>query len=206
MLDRSTLQRWQADPINFIESVLHDPETNRPFVLLASERNFLQHAFRTNDDGRLLYPEQLYGAPKKSGKTTLASLHLLTTLLLFGGAFGEAYCIANDLEQAQSRVFQAIKRIVEASPLLKREARITQDKITFPAFREATVQAITSVYASAAGSAAVVSSFDELWGYTSERSRRLFDEMIPPPTRKIACRLTTTYAGFQDESVRSQRF
>jgi hypothetical protein len=24
--------------------------------------------------------------------------------------------------------------------------------------------------------------------------------MIPPPTRKIACRLTTTYAGFEGES------
>jgi hypothetical protein len=32
-------------------------------------------------------------------------------------------------------------------------------------------------------------------GYASERSRRLFDEMVPPPTRKIACRLT--YAGFR---------
>jgi hypothetical protein len=42
--------------------------------------------------------------------------------------------------------------------------------------------------------------FDELWGYTSERSHRLWDEMVPPPTRKIACRLTVTYAGFEGES------
>jgi hypothetical protein len=47
----------------------------------------------------------------------------------------------------------------------------------------------------------VVSCFDELWAYTSERSRRLWDELIPPPTRKIACRLTVTYAGFEGESV-----
>jgi hypothetical protein len=31
-------------------------------------------------------------------------------------------------------------------------------------------------------------------------SRRLWDEMVPPPTRKIACRLTTTYAGYVSES------
>jgi hypothetical protein len=37
-------------------------------------------------------------------------------------------------------------------------------------------------------------------GYTSERSHRLWDEMVPPPTRKIACRLTVTYAGFSGES------
>ena len=44
------------------------------------------------------------------------------------------------------------------------------------------------------------SCFDELWAYSSERARRLFDEMVPPPTRKIACRLTVTYAGFEGES------
>jgi hypothetical protein len=36
---------------------------------------------------------------------------------------------------------------------------------------------------------------------TTERGHRLWDEMVPPPTRKIACRLTTTYAGFEGESA-----
>ena len=35
----------------------------------------------------------------------------------------------------------------------------------------------------------------------SESARRLFDELVPPPTRKMACRLVTTYAGFSNESV-----
>jgi hypothetical protein len=43
--------------------------------------------------------------------------------------------------------------------------------------------------------------FDELWAFSSERSRRLWDEMIPPPTRQVACRLTVTYAGFEGESL-----
>jgi hypothetical protein len=47
----------------------------------------------------------------------------------------------------------------------------------------------------------VITTFDELWGYASERSRRLWDEMVPPPTRKIACRLTVSYAGFSGESL-----
>src|SRR5262249_430955 len=38
------------------------------------------------------------------------------------------------------------------------------------------------------------------WGYSSERSRRLWDEMVPVPTRKISLRLTVTYAGFEGES------
>jgi hypothetical protein len=47
----------------------------------------------------------------------------------------------------------------------------------------------------------VISSFDELWGYTSGRSRRLWDEMVPSPARKISARLVTTYAGFDGEST-----
>jgi hypothetical protein len=195
------LDRWRRDHVGFIETVLHDPETGKPFKLLDAELQFLDHAFRTGADGRLLYPEQVFAAPKKSGKTGFAALHTLTTVLLFGGQFAEAYCLANDLEQATSRVFQAITRIVEASPLLQREADITRDKITFPAFSNATISAIASDYAGAAGANPTISVFDELWGYTSERSRRLWDEMVPPPTRKIACRLTVTYAGFSGESV-----
>jgi phage terminase large subunit-like protein len=200
-LSTSALERWRADPASFIETVLYDPETNQPFKLLDSERNFLKFAFKLNAAGKLLYPEQVYSCPKKSGKTAFGGLHMLTTVLLFGGAFGEGYALANDFEQASSRVFLAVKRIVEASPLLRHEANITANKITFPNFRGATITAITSDYASAAGANPSISVFDESWAYTSERSRRLFDEMIPPPTRKIAVRLTVTYAGFEGEST-----
>jgi hypothetical protein len=93
------------------------------------------------------------------------------------------------MEQAQSRVFQAIKRIVECSPLLLREASITAGKIAFPAFAGAVITALANDYQGAAGANPTISCFDELWAYTSERSRRLFDEMVPPPTRRVACRL-----------------
>ena len=95
--------------------------------------------------------------------------------------------------------FRPRGRIVECSPYLKREAQITQNRIIFPE-TGAVITAIASDYAGAAGANPVVSSFDELWAFVSERSRRLWDEMVPPPTRKVACRLTTTYAGFSGES------
>ena len=196
-----SLTRWRADPCAFIEEVLHDPETGKPFVLLAAERQFLGHAFRTDATGRLLYPEQVYAAPKKSGKTGFAALHMLATVLLYGGRYAEGYALANDLEQAQSRVFQAMSRIVEASPLLAQGTEITKDRIVFGrVFGNASIQAIASDYAGAAGANPTISCFDELWAFTTERSRRLWDEMVPPPTRKIACRLTVTYAGFEGES------
>ena len=93
-----------------------------------------------------------------------------------------------------------IKRICEASPLLSREAVITADKIAFPALG-ATITALASDYAGAAGGNPTITCFDELWAFTSERSRRLWDEMITSPARKISSRLTVTYAGFEGESV-----
>jgi Phage Terminase len=195
----AALERWRLAPATFIEEVLHDPETGQPYRLLPAERAFLELAFETGDDDRLKFPEQLYSAPKKSGKTAFAAMHALTTALLFGGRAPEVICAANDFDQAQGRVFEAIRKIIECSPLLKSEAKVTSDRITFPAIG-ATFIAIPSDYAGAAGGNPTISVFDELWAYTSERSHRLWDELVPPPTRKIACRLTVTYAGFEGES------
>ena len=59
-LDHRALKRWRADPIAFVEEVLIDPESGKPFKLLPAERSFLKPAFTTRPDGRLLYPEQVY--------------------------------------------------------------------------------------------------------------------------------------------------
>jgi phage terminase large subunit-like protein len=200
VLEHSALERWQRSPTDFICEVLRDPETNKPFTLLPAQRRFFRHAFKFNGDGRLRYAEQIFACPKKSGKTATAAMHVLTTVLVYGGRFAEGYAVANDFEQAQGRVFQAIRNIVECSPYLKREANITANKITFP-MTGATITAIASDYSGAAGANPVISSFDELWGVVSENARRLWDEMVPVPTRKVSCRLVTTYAGFEGESV-----
>jgi phage terminase large subunit-like protein len=184
--------------VSFIETTLNDPETGRPFVLTPAERAFLSRAFELGPDGRLKRPELVFSAPKKSGKTAFAAMVAIYVVRVLGGRFAEAYCLANDKEQAQSRVYQAIGRIIEASPLLRPDAKIREDKIEFRS-TGGTITALSSDYASAAGANPSISIFDELWAYTSERSHRLWDEMVPPPTRKIACRLTVTYAGFEGE-------
>ena len=188
-----------ADPCAFIET-LTNPETREPFQLTEAERVFLKHAFTPTDTGRMRYPELMFGAPKKSGKTALAALITIFMVRVLGGRFAEGYCLANDLEQASGRVYQAISRIIEASPALLADAKITVDKITFKS-TGGTIQAISHDFASAAGANPTISVFDELWGYTSERSHRLWDEMVPPPTRRLGCRLTVTYAGFEGESA-----
>jgi Phage Terminase len=199
VLDRKTLARYRADPAAFVEECLVNPETGKPYVLLDAEREFLRHALTLGPDGRLVYPELIFAAVKKSGKTTFAGIFVATVMVLYGDKYAEAYCVANDLEQAQSRVYETCRRIVEASPLLKRETKVTADRILFTA-TGATITALASDYASAAGGHPTIAVFDELWGFTSERSRRLWDELVPVPTRRVSCRLVVSHAGFENES------
>jgi phage terminase large subunit-like protein len=191
----ASLDYWRQNPIAFIEQCLINPETGAPFELLPAERQFLEHAFQLGDNGKLLYSQWVYSCPKKSGKTTFAAITIITMVLLFGGSYPEAFALANDMEQAQSRVFEMCRRIVLASPSLRADAQLTQYKISFPGFN-ATIQAIASDAGSAAGSNPTISCFDELWAYTSERSRRLWErnecaadaQDIRPPDHHL-CRL-----------------
>ncbi|MBE3602161.1 hypothetical protein IMX07_00820 [bacterium] len=191
--------RWRSDPVAFIRDVLRDPETGKPFELYPAQERFIREALTPTPDGRLPYPELVFSAPKKSGKTATAALMMLYVVVALGGPYAEGYCAANDFDQAQGRVFQAIMRIIAASPLLRNSARVTANRIEFTS-TGATITAIASDYAGAAGANPTITVFDELWAYTSERANRLFDECVPPPTRKVATRLTVTYAGFEGES------
>src|ERR1017187_8427536 len=167
----------QLDAIAFIEGTLVNPETGAHFILTGAQKEFLHRAFELTPDGRLKFPELIFSAPKKTGKTAFAAFVVIYVVCVLGGRFAEGICCANDLEQSAGRVFQAIARIVEASPMLARDATITANKITF-ASTGATIIAIASDYAGAAGANPTVTAFDELWGVTSERGHRLWDEMV----------------------------
>ena len=139
-----------VDAVAFIENTLIDPETRLPFALTTAERTFVKHAFKLTSDGRLLYPELVFSGPKKSGKTAFAAMLLIYIVRVLGGRYSEGYACANDYEQAQGRVFTAAGRIIEASPLLAQDARVTADKIVFIS-TGATISAIASDYVGAAG-------------------------------------------------------
>jgi hypothetical protein len=77
VLDDGALDRWRREPARFIAEVIRDPETGKPFELLPAERVFLEHAYRTDDAGRLLYPEQVYSCPKKSGNVVMMNVRMI---------------------------------------------------------------------------------------------------------------------------------
>jgi hypothetical protein len=149
-VDPTHLKRYRADPVAFISECLVNPETGKPYALFPAEIEFLQHAFQLGPDGRLKYSLLIYSAIKKSGKTVFAAIIVLTVIVLFGERFAEAYCVANDFEQAQGRVFEMCRRILEASPLLRREVKIAADKVTFTA-TGASITALATNYAQRRG-------------------------------------------------------
>ena len=196
---KEKLERWRRDPVAFVTEVLVNPETGEPFELYPEQVTFLRTALTLTPGGRLPYTELVFSAPKKSGKTAIAAMIAIYMAVVIGGKFGEIYCLANDHEQAASRVFQAAVRIIEASPLLRDIAKVTANRIELRS-TGTVIQACASDYSGFAGANPSLTICDELWGFVHESSRRLFDEAVPSPTRKVSARLTVTYAGFEGES------
>jgi hypothetical protein len=184
-------------PLTVIDRLMRKNELGQPFTLMDHQREVLRLAFAFDDNGRLPWDTILYSCIKKSGKTTVNG-----ALTLAWGftqeAPNEILILANDLEQTLARVFKTMEGIIHHNPELQREAEV-QTKTIYLA-NGTTLTAISGDYQGAAGSNHGFVSYDELWGYTSEASIRLWEELTPVPTRKNSIRFISTYAGFEGES------
>ena len=83
----------------------------------------------------------MLNATRKRWRGPRIALRRLGCPTCAGGRHAEAVIAANSFEQTVARVFLMIKRIIEASPLLRGEAKITEGKITVAG---ATITAIPS--------------------------------------------------------------
>jgi phage terminase large subunit-like protein len=187
-----------TDVVAFIDERLQKTELGQPFRFMDHQRAILREAFTFDADGWLRYDTIVYSCPKKSGKTTINAAVTLWWALT-QEAPNEILVIANDLEQAQGRVFKAMQGLLTCNPDLDPGAEATSNAIRLS--NGTVISAIASEYAGAAGSNHGLTSWDELWGYTAERSQRLYEELTPVPTRQNSFRLITTYAGWENESL-----
>ena len=194
------LDRWRSNPISFIETVLHDPETKKPFKLLPAEHAFLEHAFKRDGDESFVLSGTGLQLPQEKRKDHVRGNSCVDD----AAAVRWLLSGSDDLRQRSRAERRSCLHDDQAhhreQPPAEARGEDHARPITFPAF-DATITAIPSNFATAAGGNQNISVFDELWAFTSERSRRLWDELVPPPTRQIACRLTTTYAGYEGESL-----
>ncbi len=181
----------------FIDRMVRLPDGS-PVVLAERQRKILDHVL-TPRDGHLPYVTVLWGEPKKSGKSAVAAWNGSWVLNTWGPR-AEVLCVGNDLEQSDSRLFAEIVRVQQDHPTLRRRILKATDKILllddgskcYPVALDATGEA---------GANPSITLHDEAWGITSERARRLYDELTPPPTRPMAIRWVSSYAGFPGESI-----
>lgn len=186
------------DPVRFVESVLIDPETEKPFRLYTEQKEFLRRGLALTPEGKMQFTELCFSAGKKSGKTGLAAMIVIYTAVVLAGQGGEVNLLANDLEQSTSRVFRAVVSILQASPLLRDSADVTANRIVFRS-TGTVITALASDYEGFSGGNPTLNVYDELAYYTSESARRLWDEGVPSPARKISFRLSVSTAGFDGE-------
>ncbi|MCK4488180.1 MAG: hypothetical protein KAU38_15655, partial [Desulfobacterales bacterium] len=177
------------------------------FIILASgdhirfephQKRILDHCFTFDADGKLPYSVIGYSCVKKSGKTTVNAI-VLGYWAYNIEAPNELIVCANKKDQAISRAFKELKGFIRRDPVLGSEiAAETASQITSK--NGTIITAIPVDYSGEAGANQGLVTHDELWGLTTERERRLYDELTPVPTRKNSIRLITTYAGFEGES------
>jgi hypothetical protein len=196
-----TGHRYAHDPAAFVDEFVRKNEKGLPWRLTASQRRVLALAFRWQGRGRtremrLCLRLLVWSEPKKSGKTFLAAC--LGLWWAFTRASTEVICCANDLEQATSRVFATMAALCKHNPALGESVRVYSTEIVVE--NDTVIRAIASDYRGAAGSRHSLVIFDELWAFDSERARRLFEEMTPPPTEPDAWVLIVTCAGLLGES------
>lgn len=187
--------------ITFGESNFYIPETGAPIRLVAHQPLILDYAFDPANHFQTIF----YSTVKKSGKTTIASL-VARWIAETWGQYNEIYCMANDLEQARGRVYSGIQHSIELDPKYDHTKSMLPDKwkIIGRELRclrtQSLIKAVSGDYRGEAGSNPTATFWSELWGYTSEDSLRLWDELTPVPTRPRSIRFVETYAGFEDES------
>lgn len=150
------------------------------------------HAFTPDADGLLPYTTVILSAPKKSGKSTWAAAILAWAVDNYPPGT-EIYSLAGDLEQAEGIVFRDVAYHLEK----KYGIQPMKHRITMP--NGTVVVALPHHYQSAAGTRHTITVWDELWAFSTEKSRRLWTEMTPIPTANNPLRLIVTYAGFEND-------
>ncbi len=181
----------------YIDRMVRLPDGS-PVILADHHRANLDHIL-TPVDGVLLYLTILWGEIKKSGKTSLAAW-VASWVLNTWGPRAEVLVAGNDFEQSVARIFSEITRVQHDHPALRRRIVKTTDKVLLlDDGSKALPVALDAPGEAGANPSAIF--HDEAWGITSERARRLYDELTPPPTRPMAFRWVSSYPGFPGESI-----
>ena len=184
------------DPVQWLEKHFYIPETNGPIVLYPFHKAGLHEAMAVDGD-IYRYSTVVWSAIKKSAKSTIAAGVALW--VAWQSPWSTVKIIANDLKQADSRVFYYIRRCLSLNREMGDQVSIRNYKITLP--NNSTIEAIPIDPKGEAGGNDDLIVYSEIWGWKHEIAQRMWTETTLSPLKYgKSMRFVETYAGFSGES------
>lgn len=174
------------DPIEWIQTEFYIPERshekNKAMQLAPHQIAVLQEAYRKDSRGKFVYDVICWSDIKKSGKSSIAAAVLLERARRT--EWGTFKIVANDLKQADSRVFYYIRRAIEMNPRLSAIATISNYKIILP--NKSIIEAIPVDPKGEAGGNDDFIEFTELHAATSKAAHKMwcYDDQTEILTRR----------------------
>lgn len=171
--------------------------SGEPLVLRSWQKELIRRLYSSNDgDGRFRHSVNLWGLPRKNGKSALGSVLALFSLTM-GPRGGEVYSVAAEKEQARI-VFADARRTIENSEQLSSMFKLYRDAIEHPD-RGSVYRVLSAEAYSKEGLNPSFVLFDELH---AQPNRDLFDVMSLAQGARgnLATMLAITTAGVKTDS------
>lgn len=188
---------------DWMEENFYIPELTGPIELYPHQRDSLIEAIRKDEYGNYVYDLVLWSDIKKSAKTTIGGARVLYTAIT--QPFSKCRIIGNDLDQAKSRMFNAIKDCLRLNPRLVKDYDIRftdQSRDIVIAGLHSSIQAVPIDPSGEAGGGDDVVAYTELWGFQSQAHVNVWAETtLSPLKRGKSQRWAESYAGFVGKSI-----
>lgn len=186
-----------SDPTSWIQENFYIPETNAPIKLYPSQLIPLREALRTDELGNFIYTTVMWSMIKKSAKSSLTAA--VGLWFAWRKPYSSIKVLGNDLKQAQSRVYEYMKRAVLLRADWRESVRINNYKMFLP--NGSVIEAIPVDPQGEAGGNDDLVIVTELWGWKSTKHQQMWTETTVPPTKYgQALRWCESYAGYEGES------
>lgn len=185
------------DPLAWIQREFYIPETRAPLVLYPAQQVALQLALAEYPDGTFRYSTVLWSAIKKSAKSTIAAA--VGLWFAWRKPLSSVKVLGNDLRQAESRVYEYMRRAILLHPEWRSSVTVNRNKIILP--NGSTIEAIPVDPAGEAGGNDDCVIYTELWGWKSTRHQLMWSETTLSPTKYgRSMRWCESYAGYTGDS------
>jgi phage terminase large subunit-like protein len=193
-----------VDVADWVETHFYIPELKGPIILGEYQRRCLREALRKDTDGNFVYSTIVWSDIKKSAKSTIAGA--VADYIAWHTTWGNLYLVANDLQQADSRVGYYARRGVELHPDMRNAVKIRPSGYYMEFPNRTFLRSIPIDPSGEAGSNPDMICYSELWGAHEDAQERMWVEMTLSPTKiGKSFRWVETYAGYSGVSSLLER-